>query len=289
MAVIRTKKEPSWVTYVRTRIKNKKNFLVQINGPTGSGKSWAGLSIALQLDDSFGPQRIIFGFRKLIELINSGEKFKAGTCFVWDEFHIEAGARDWQSLTNKLLNSLLSTFRHKFFILIITSPYSDFIDSQSRKLIHAEFQTLKIDEIERKTKLKPMLLQYNSRNKKFYYKYLRIKTQNGISPLISWKVPAPPQWLIDEYEKMKTDFTTNLNKDIERQLNELEQKEAGRRKPLTELQEKAMRLMAKYDNIEQVAKEMGFTQRTAYFHIAQAHKKLYRIEEFRDDEEENSA
>src|SRR3989344_9140500 len=127
--------EPSWIRYIRNRILKRKNFLALVSGATGSGKSWSCLSIALMLDKNFGSERIIFGLRALMELINSGEKFPAGTCFVWDEFQIEGGNRSWQSLTNKLLNSLLSTFRHKNFIVLINAPYSDFIDSQSKKLL----------------------------------------------------------------------------------------------------------------------------------------------------------
>lgn len=283
MGILTTKQnenqEPSWIRYIKNRILRKKNFLALVSGQTGSGKSWSCLSMALMLDKSFNIDRVVFGLRPLMKLINSGEKFNAGTLFIWEEFQESGGNRNWQSLTNKLLNSLLSTFRHKRFILLINAPYSDFIDSQSRKLLHAEMEVTGIDYEKQKTILKPMIIQYNSRRKQFYYKYLRVKTKLGVSPITKWGLPKPPKWLVEQYEAKKEEFTTKLNKDIEKQLDELENKKKGKeKKPLTDKQQLVLDLMNKYNNIEKVAQEIGITERTAFFHIAQAQKKGYTYE-----------
>ena len=280
MSILKVQKteqqEASWIRYIRNRILKKKNFLALVSGSTGSGKSWSCLSVALMLDNKFGVERIVFGLRGLMHLINSGEKFPAGSVFVWDEFQIEGGNRNWQSLTNKLLNSLLSTFRHKNFIVLINAPYSDFIDSQSKKLLHAEWEVMGIDYNSEKTIMKPMVIQYNSRRKQFYYKYLRVKTKRGVSPITKWKIPKPPKWIVEEYERKKTNFTTNLNQEIERQLNKLDSKD--KKKPLTDKQEEILNLMSKHQDVVKVAKELKTSERTIYFHIAQARKKGYDYE-----------
>ncbi len=283
MALIKTStKEYSWVKYIHNRIKNKKNFLCAVVGPTGSGKSWAGLSIALMLDKNFDASRIKFGLPGIMELINSELNYPPGSVFFWDEFQIGGGAREWRSLANRLLNSLLSTFRHRQFILLITTPYSDFIDSQTRKLLHAEFELKKINYETKKAKIKPMLIQYNSRMRKFYYKYLRIKGKLGPSPINAWNVPSPPQDLIDKYEVLKTDFTRNLNLDIEAQLKSLNK--SKERKELTDKQEQALKLMAKYNDIEKVGEGMDLSVKTAYFHLSQARKKGYEVDEFNQND-----
>lgn len=274
------KTEPFWIRYIKTRIKKKKNFLCLVFGQTGSGKSWSCLSIALMLDENFNEKRIVFGLKGLMELINSGENFPAGTCFVWDEFQQEGGNRQWQSLSNRLINSLLSTFRHKNFILLINSPYSDFIDSQTRKLLHSEWECVGIDYKLQKTKIKPMITQYNSRTRKFYHKYLRVRTKTGVSPIKLWKISKPPKWIVDLYEKQKENFTTALNKDIEMQLNKEEGTKIDTRRALTQKQEEVLELMAKYSNTSKVAKEIGVTQRNINFHIAQALKKGYSARDF---------
>ena len=273
------KKEPSWISYIKNRIKKKKNFLGFISGPTGSGKSWAGLSICLMLDPTFGPDRIVTNMRQLMKLINSGKLKGVGKAILWDECGVDASNKTWQSLTNRLINFLLQTFRHKQFVLMFTAPYLDFVDSTTRKMFHAELSTVSIDFKKKTTKLKPQLIQYNSRTKKFYYKYLRIRTENKRRlRLERWSVPKPPEWLITAYEQIKERFTDDLNISIEKQLDELENKKTIERKPLTKLQQQAMSLMGKYNDVNKVAKEMGVSVKTVYFHIAMAKKKNYKIE-----------
>lgn len=281
--MIQSTGDPSWVKYVKDRIKKKKNFLSLHVGPTGSGKSYSALSFGLQLDKDFGPDRVVMSMRELMQLINDkGSKLKPGSVILWDEAGIDASNRNWQGITNKLINFLLQTFRHKRFILLMTVPYMDFVDANTRKLFHAEFTCLSIDYKTKTAKVKPQLIQYNSRNKKFYYKYLRIRTLRGASPVKAWNIHAPPQWLIELYEDKKNEFTAKLNKDILTQLDTIEKRKdsAQEREELTPLQEKTLKLMAQYKDAELVAEQMGLTSRTIYFHISQAKKKSYNVEEF---------
>ncbi len=263
--------EKIWIRYIKRRIKQKKNFLCLISGPTGIGKSWTGLSICSQLDSNFNVDRVIFNFKDLLALINSGEKYPAGTCFMWDEFQVGASARDWQSMTNRLLNSLLSTFRHRNFILIITSPFADFIDSNARKLLHAELEVKMIDYEKRTTRLKPFVMQYNSRKGKTYFKYLRVKGKHGPSKVKIWTVVAPAKWLIEDYEEARLEFTTDLNKKIEKQIEKLDV--TGDSRPLTDKQQECIDLMNEFGSVEVAAANCSISAKTIYFHLSQARKK----------------
>ena len=49
------------------------------------------------------------------------------------------------------------------------------------------------------------------------------------------------------------------------------------------MQKRVLTLMAKDDDVEKVAKELGLTERTIYFHISQARKKNYKIEVLGDN------
>ena len=151
-------KEKFWVSYIKSRIKNNKNFLGFISGPTGSGKSWASLSIGEQLDPKFCIDRVVFSARDLMTLINSGT-LKRGSVIIFEESGVEFNNKSWASRTNKVINYLLQTFRHKGFILIMNSPYMDFLDSGMRKLFHAELGTISINKKTGRCKLKPQLLQ----------------------------------------------------------------------------------------------------------------------------------
>jgi len=144
---------------------------------------------------------------------------------VFDEAQTEISNRAWQSLTNKLMNYLLSTFRHRNVILLFTSPYSDFLDSQAMKLIHCKFEVRSHDQRTKLTKIRPKILQYNSKLKKFYEHSLYVIRDNRYNKLVFWGVKKPPQHLIDPYEEDKLAFTTKLNKSMLEDMDKLEKGE----------------------------------------------------------------
>lgn len=210
-------KQKYWISYIKQRIQKNKNFLGFISGQTGSGKSWSSLSIAEQLDPEFSIDRCVFSGLELMQLINSGT-LKRGSCIVFEEAGVELNNRQWQSITNKMLNYLVQTFRHRGFILILNSPHMDFVDSATRKLFHAEIRTAGINFKTNECLLKPQLLQYNGRMQKFYYKRLKVITAEGKVPIDLWKVAKPSQELLDVYEQKKHRYTQQLNEEILQEL-----------------------------------------------------------------------
>lgn len=196
-----------------------------MGGPTGSGKSWSCLSIAEETDPKFCIENVVFDARELMERIN-GDDLSSGSVIIFEEAGVSLSNRNWQSELNKIINYLFQTFRHRRLILLLNSPFMDFIDAATRKMFHAEFKTKGIDKKEQVTIIKPQLIQYNDRKDKFYYKWLRIKTaKGGVAPIKVWKVKKPSQEIIDAYEKKKLQFTTALNAQIEATL--LEKKDKG--------------------------------------------------------------
>lgn len=269
--------KPTWVKYVHQRIKNNKNFLCMFSGPTGTGKSWSALSYCEQLDENFGPDQIVFTAKELMDLINSGT-LKKGSCILFDEAGIDLGSRTWQSLTNRLLNYLIQTFRHKNFVLIFTSPYSDFIDSQTRRLFHAEFETVSIDTINKTVKVKPKSLKYNAKMKKTYERYLITSTPEGQVKKKRWNIPKPSDELIEKYEEKKTEFTGKLNNDIAKKINEI----ADGRTPLSDAQKEVARGIYELQTTEQnpLAHHLGKSQSTISDSLKIIKKKGYKPKEF---------
>jgi hypothetical protein len=201
------------------------NFIANGMVVHNSGKSWTTLSIAQLIDPTFNISRVIFRGRDLMKLINEGS-LKPGSVIVWDEAGIDLSNRNWQSVTNKMLNALLQTFRHKNFILFFTVPFNDFIDSASKKLFHGDFETQKIDKQTQCVIIKPKLLQYNANMGKWYRKYLRAFDDDGSLKKISrWAVPRPSEEMVNAYEEAKGKFTKDLNKSIGHELDELEPEE----------------------------------------------------------------
>ena len=202
-----------WVTYIKGRIKRNKNFLGFISGQTGSGKSFSSLRIGEDCDPKFDISRVVFNGIELMTLINSG-KLKRGSCIVFEEMGVEMNNKNWNSATNKMLNFLMQTFRYKGFVIIMNSPFMDFVDSATRKLFHAEFSTLSIDQDKKEVMLKPHLIQYNGRQQKFYYKRLKVVSNGMKMPIDYWNVGMPSKKLLDDYAEKKNAYSDKLNKKI---------------------------------------------------------------------------
>jgi len=293
----KTKPKNSWVKYFLGRIKQNKNNLVAIVGSTGSGKTWSAISICEMMSKEngvyFGVENIVFTLKKLMELINS-KNLKKGSCIIFDEPQISISSREFQSEANKIFNYLITTFRHRNLTLFFCTPYEDLLDLSTRKLFHAKFLTLSIDTNKGKVILKPMTIEYNSHNRKFYEKFLRVvykededKDEYSKRILKSWGVPKPSKELIKVYEEKKLEFTTNLNKNIEERLNHYEQSQKEKykvkdtRKPLTDKQKDVLIALSKHSgDVKQVSKELGIGERIVYFHLKQARKKDYDWSEF---------
>lgn len=228
-----------WIGYIKQRISQNKNFLGFISGPTGSGKTYSCLRIAEELDPDFGIDRVVFKGTALMDLINSG-KLKKGSVIVFEEIGVEMSNKNWASVTNKMLNYLMQTFRHRNFILLMNSPYMDFVDASTRKLFHAEMRTIKIDFKLNQVVLKPLVIQYNSRLQKFYYKRLKVITAHGKLPLNLWSVDKPSKDLLDKYDIKKNSFTDELNKKI---LAELRALDGPKLNPLSDNQELVIKML----------------------------------------------
>jgi len=270
--------ESSWISWIKKRINNNLNFLAIAEGPTGVGKSWAMLSIAHQIDPEFESRQVAFSFKQVMQIINSDWfKKKKWKIIIFDEAQTDMGNRQWQSLTNKLVNFLLSTFRHQNIILLFTSPYSDFIDSQAMKLIHCKLEIRSHDRKTNKTTIRPKLLQYNSNMKKFYYHSLHVIKDGFPEKMMIWKVDKPPKHLIDPYEKDKTAFTSELNKSIMNELNGMDRAKQGidSRKPLTDKQRIIFDLWIKLKQGQLVAKELGLSGSSVSDQLILARKKGY--------------
>ena len=268
-------KEKYWITYIKQRIKKNKNFLGFIGGQTGSGKSWSSLRIAEELDPEFNIDRCVFGGLELMNLINS-DKLKRGSVIVFEEAGIEMNSRNWQSITNKMLNYLLQTFRHRNFVLIFNSPFMDFIDNATRKLFHAEMLTVGIDFKKKQTKLKAQLLQYNSRMQKFYYHRLKVIKAEGNIPINIWRVDKPSDDLLEAYEKKKLEYTNRLNQKIYEELEAVQNKDK-KKKDLTEVQQDTLDLINQGMNVEQIAIARGRSERAIHDTMKWLKKKGYKF------------
>jgi hypothetical protein len=228
------KGENSWVRWIKKRIKHNLNFMALLEGPTGIGKSWSSCRIAYDLDNKFNPkEQVCFSFKDIMRIINrfndpNDELSKrAYKVIVFDEVQVDLSNREWMNKIHRLFGYLTTTFRNQNIILLFTSPYSDFIDSATMKLIHARFEVKGWNKKTSMTHIRPKILQYNSKLKKFYEHSLYVIKNKQTKKMTDWFLPRPPEQVIQFYEEMKTNFTQELNKRITMELEGIGYKQIG--------------------------------------------------------------
>lgn len=264
-----------WISYIKQRIRKNKNFLGFVSGPTGSGKSYSTLRMCEEVDPEFNIERCVFGGLELMNLINNG-KLKRGNAIAFEEIGVEISNRNWSSVTNKMINYLLQTFRHQGFILIMNSVYMDFIDAHTRKLFHAEMNTLGIDFDKKEVLLKPLLIQYNSKLQKFYYKRLKVITKDGKMPVDVWRVAKPSESLRLAYEKKKKEYTSKLNQRIYNELEAVDNKNKPKSE-LTDIQQEVLDLLRQGKTPEQIATLRNRSKMAIEVSMMYIRKKGYQL------------
>lgn len=277
--ILKKEHEPFWISYLRQRISKNKNALLLVTGQTGSGKSYASLRIGEQLDKEFSIDRVIFTGKALMELVTSNT-LKKGSVIVFEEVGVALHNRAWQSAINRAISHLFQTFRNQNLVLILNLPFSDFLDAQVRKLVHAELSTAGIDYQQQTCKLRARLVQYNSRLQKYYFKRLKVLTAEGKVPISFWNVSKPTEPLRKAYEDKKKAYTDELNMKILNELTALEDKQEGKKKPnpLTRVQQDTLDMLKQGMTLDQIAEERKRANRTVFASVEQMRKKGYKIE-----------
>lgn len=296
--------ESYWVSYIKKRIRNNLNFLGMTTGPTGGGKSFSGLSTAQELDPEFSVEQICFGLSQLMPIVKKynnvdpNYKPKEGQTplhkrkykvILFEETQTSVNKRDWQSKTNKMFLYLMSTFRHQNIIVLFNSPYSDYFDGSTMKLIHAKFECKGWSKKTKKTYLRGKLLQYNDKLKKFYEHSLYV-IENGKAHKFDglWGVSKASDDLIEPYEIAKANFTNKLNDKIAKEFAKLDIEDDSNdfdtRKPLTDRQKEVMECLAKGNTQLQAVEILGLANGTIAEHKKAAVKKGYTLQEFADAE-----
>ena len=280
MAFVTSSGKGFFNSYILRRIKTNKNFLCVVTGSTGSGKSYSALREGETLDSNFDIDNVCFTPQQLMDLVNGVKKeLKKGAFILYDEVQVTHGHLDYRSMQSKMLNYLLQTFRHRNFILFMTSPHFSYINASARKLFHCRMETIHIKPKLKLCKLKPLLLQTNQSTGKVYQKYLRVSIKGkGTFPLKSVSVRLPSKELIEAYEKKKDKFTDDLNIKITRELKEVESGES-KVKPLTTRQQEIYNFIKQGGTLKDMVKEFSIAEQTLKDHIEYINKKIFHSKE----------
>lgn len=200
---------------IRARmLKQNKNWLAICCGETGSGKSYSAMAMAQAICPRGITIRrnVVFTPTQFMKRIANPEGLQAGDIIIFDEAGVGMSAREWYSVQNKLMGSVLQTFRHLNVGVIFTTPNLSFMDVQGRKLLHNYFETMFIDYGEEHAYLKVFDVQHNSFLDKTYYKHPKFKDEHGrVRKVRLLGIPKVSEQLAKEYEEVKSKYTQELN------------------------------------------------------------------------------
>lgn len=190
----------------RTRRYNK-NYLAAFCGQTGSGKSWAALRMAHDLDVAyngrarFNIDRVVFSAEDFINLVK--QKLPKGSFIIWDEVGIGINSRTFYNQQNLNISYVTQTFRSKNYGVLYTVPSFGYVDKQVRQLFHAYFEMKRINFSEKVGFARYFDIIFSPRFGTVRYPQPR-KIEFGIKEIIDGiGFPKPPKELIDQYEEKK--------------------------------------------------------------------------------------
>lgn len=219
-----------------SRLDSGKNCLVALVGGTGSGKSFAGVSILYWVhmymhgeapSVDYSKKRWFFTGKNFMKRMNDEDlQKKEGN--LWDEMGTSASHKAHQSLQNKAIGWLVQTFRNLEQLVIFTVPTLNYVDKTVRNLLHFQLETRTIMKKDKICIIKPLELQYNIRMDKMYYHNLGWSSSDG-SGLIDIVdvvgIPIPPKDFVKAYEDKSWGFKKELNLKIQRMLEKSDEKE----------------------------------------------------------------
>jgi len=177
---------------------------------TGSGKSWAALSLAEEVvklsGGTFNIKNVAFKVDEFAKIYNDIKKTPKGSVVIFDEIGVNFNSRDAMGSANKMFGKLLQIIRHRQILVIFTTPDLSFIDSTGRKLLHWWFQTKKIDKQNKITHIKPHVIEIRQRTGEIYYVFPMF---NG-NQYNDLRVSIPSKELREDYEKVAKEYKNKL-------------------------------------------------------------------------------
>ena len=244
-----SKEESIWlIPHLLKQIKENRNANLVFTGTTGSGKSWSAISLAQQIDPNFTVDRIVFTTLDFMRLVNSN--LPKGSAIIYDDAGLGIPAREWQSDSAKIMGLTFQGFRYKNLISMITVPFLDFIEKQSRKLIHINFEATATQGL-----MKPLFPFHPIRGEdRLGFKFPVISYHGELIQINLQRFTRPSEDIIEKYEEKKLRYMEETNRKHEEELRlKAEMKEAQMKIDALKLKELKTKLERRTQLKQQVA------------------------------------
>jgi len=169
--------------------------------------------------------------KKYLEILDM--KSKRGVVKVLDEFGVGMNHRAWYSFLNQSMSYVMQTHGHEGKVIIVTSPYDDYVDKDARKLFDMIVEMLKKNDKKRYATARIAEMQYNQKMKKIYYKYPRGRFENGVVKRVNaFKIKYPPKDIMERYFKTQSEIKLSLKSELAKEAVSIEvKKTVGKFRP----------------------------------------------------------
>lgn len=199
-------------------VKNNKNMLIVVTGPTGSGKSFVCLRVAelwyrKRFKKEFPKENICFSLDEIMSRLATGN-LVSGDMLILEEAGTSMGNMDFQNKASKMFNYILQTFRSRNIIVLMNLPYFTMLNKTTRMLLHMRWEMMSIDKTRKVSYIKPYWIQVSQTKGKTYYHFPQILVNRSTEQVRFLSYGMPSKELHDRYEERKASFVMGLTNDI---------------------------------------------------------------------------
>lgn len=206
-------------TQVWSRMHNQdNNWMGAVVGETGEGKSYTCLSIGEAVDPNFSIDQVAFGLVEFMNLVMD-DSYGRGSMIVLEEASVEAAAEDFHDISNKVLRTVLETWRNQNRGALLNLPTFSRLDKGARIRMTALIQQRGKFEDDGFSVATYKHLQTNSDTGKIYRHYPRINGKEHRT----LKIAPPSDDLREAYEKRSEEYTEELNRELLEELLEAQE------------------------------------------------------------------
>jgi len=158
---------------------------------------------------------------------------KRGFVVQIDEAGGQTSASDFYEKWAKSLSKMMMAFGYLLPVCNFCAPVKDFVNSTMRKMFLSYYKVSRYDR--QCSYITPYDVSFNTISRKWWYKHPRLKIFDQNLTLHRIKMPPPPRFIIDRYEKVAGVRKKNLMSEYNREIQESSVKEAKKEVNLDEL------------------------------------------------------
>jgi hypothetical protein len=208
------------------------------------------------LDPNFSVHRVVFSPQEFMEVLSQNkDNLPGGSVILFEELGCSMSNRKWYSDFNVMVNYVLQTFRTQNLICFFTVPNPSLIDAQTRKLLHAQFETLGVNKHKKVSYLKPFLIDINSRDNSTYMTFPKFKLNGKSKKIRCIYLEKASNALIKQYEAKRKVFSDNLRNNASAAF--VTMTNSPGKKMLTAKQQRIYELKIKGTTVNSIAEQLG--------------------------------